>query len=68
MDDPFGDNLFEQFMIYDQFFATEVPCPWCGTAYTLDVQEGEEDDRHLCEECGHVYSVNWVTRIAGKVQ
>ena len=68
MDNPFGDNLFEQFMIYDQFFATEVPCPWCGTAYTLDVQEGEEDDRHLCEECGRVYSVNWVTRIAGKVQ
>ena len=40
MDNPFGDNLSEQFVIYDQFFATEVPCPWCGTAYTLDVQEG----------------------------
>ena len=23
MDNPFGDNLFEQFMIYDQFFATD---------------------------------------------
>jgi transposase-like protein len=68
MDSPFGDNLFEQFMIYDQFFATEVPCPWCSQRFQLDIQTGETDDRYECSHCHRVFSVDWETREVRRVE
>ena len=68
MDNPFGDNLFEQFMIYDQFFATDIPCPWCGTQFHLDIQTGETDDRYQCEQCNQVFSVDWEARQVRRIE
>ncbi len=68
MDNPFGDSLFEQFMIYDQFFVADVPCPWCCAIHALDVKDGDNDDRYLCAECEHVFSVDWVARTCRPIQ
>jgi hypothetical protein len=55
MDNPFWDDLFEQFMIYDQFFATEVPCPWCSQRFQRDFQTGETDGWYGCRHCHRIF-------------
>ncbi len=67
MHNPFGDNPFERFMIYDQFFATDVNCPWCGSLFHLDIQTGVTDDRYKCDHCHRVFSVNWQARQFRKI-
>jgi hypothetical protein len=37
-----------------------VNCPNCGTAFELDVDSGNTDDRYQCSSCDSEFSVNWV--------
>ena len=62
-----NEELFNEFMIYDQFIATSVNCPWCGQVHELDVVEGDNDARYQCNNCSNFLSVNWVTRTVRQV-
>ncbi len=37
-----------------------VNCPECDTAFDLEVDSGNTDDRYQCHNCSGLFSVNWV--------
>ncbi len=59
--------MIDDFFLYDEFISTTVACPWCGTRYELDVQDGETDSRYGCGACGNTFSVDWVSRTVQRV-
>lgn len=58
----FDDDTFNEFMINEQFIAADVPCPWCGMIFELNVEDGQTDVEYQCSNCSHCFSMNWVSR------
>lgn len=56
------DDMFEEFMIYNEFIASDVTCPHCGQVYELLVDDLNEDARYQCDSCHGIFLVNWVDR------
>ena len=64
----FDDDLADEFMFFDEFIATDMPCPTCGVVQNLDVEDDQTDAHYRCSACNRLFSVNWMTRTTRRVE
>ena len=63
----FDDDLANEFIFFDEFIATDMPCPSCRAVQNLNVEDDQADVFYRCGACNGLFSVNWMTRTARRI-